>query len=124
MVRSRFHQFFPFFLIFRRRPRLRHLLTLPIAQAGSDNNNHDGKTFSNDHEFASEMGKEGGSTQPEEVYSAFQSHSLHSYRWPVVSGNLSTLRDRSGQVVLIFRFSSQSLRSTMALRRTASPTSA
>merc|ERR1712039_762250 len=26
------------------------------------------KTFSNDHEFASEQGKKGGQTQPEEVY--------------------------------------------------------
>ncbi|GAA5925374.1 uncharacterized protein JCM15063_005009 [Sporobolomyces koalae] len=26
------------------------------------------KTFSNDHEFASEQGKKGGETQPEEVY--------------------------------------------------------
>ncbi|GAA5844003.1 hypothetical protein JCM3766R1_004041 [Sporobolomyces carnicolor] len=28
----------------------------------------DSKTFSNDHEFASEQGKKGGATQPEEVY--------------------------------------------------------
>ncbi|GAA5917293.1 hypothetical protein JCM6882_004153 [Rhodosporidiobolus microsporus] len=35
--------------------------------AGSDNQ-HDGKTFSNDHEFASEMGKQGGATQPDDVY--------------------------------------------------------
>ncbi|GAA5931926.1 hypothetical protein JCM3775_000079 [Rhodotorula graminis] len=26
------------------------------------------KTFSNDHEFASEQGKKGGATQPDEVY--------------------------------------------------------
>ncbi|GAA5856799.1 hypothetical protein JCM8547_008849 [Rhodosporidiobolus lusitaniae] len=31
----------------------------------SDNS---GKTFSNDHEFASEQGKKGGSTQPDSVY--------------------------------------------------------
>lgn len=28
----------------------------------------EGKTFSNDHEFASEQGKKGGATQPDEVY--------------------------------------------------------
>jgi hypothetical protein len=28
----------------------------------------EGKTFSNDHEFASEQGQKGGATQPEEVY--------------------------------------------------------
>ncbi|GAA5893863.1 uncharacterized protein JCM6883_003658 [Sporobolomyces salmoneus] len=28
----------------------------------------EGKTFSNDHEFASEQGKVGGKTQPDEVY--------------------------------------------------------
>ncbi|BGP16283.1 hypothetical protein JCM10213v2_004283 [Rhodosporidiobolus nylandii] len=31
-------------------------------------NHHDGKTFSENPEFASEMGKEGGKTQPDEVY--------------------------------------------------------
>jgi hypothetical protein len=36
------------------RPPLTPPLTLPTVQAGSDNN-HDGKTFSNDHEFASEQ---------------------------------------------------------------------
>ena len=28
----------------------------------------EGKTFSNDHEFASEQGQKGGATQPDEVY--------------------------------------------------------
>lgn len=39
----------------------------------------DSKTFSNDHEFASEQGKKGGATQPEEVYKVTSNPSSSSF---------------------------------------------